>query len=74
MKTIWKLYYRLTLGQSYEKAFSTSKNYNKMIHQSTHAKLNHFYNAQGETIRGWAKPQIRSNDSRNMHPLEIKYR
>jgi|APGre2960657423_1045063.scaffolds.fasta_scaffold210998_2 hypothetical protein len=73
MKTIWKLYYRLTLGKSYEKAFNTSKNYNKMIQQSTHGKLNHFYNSRGEKIRGWEKPQIRFKDSCDKHPLQIKY-
>ena len=73
MKTFWKLYYRLTLGEDYGKTLSSARVTNTNIIQSTQGKTNHFYDRNGAMVRGWHKPAIRFTKISDKHPLEIKY-
>jgi hypothetical protein len=70
MKTLfWKAYYKHKLGkEGYEKAIQSAHN----TIQSTNARISHFYNEQGETIRGWAKKNYNFSNV-VQHPLITKY-
>ncbi len=74
MRTLWKLYYILKFGKSYGEKLTTSRNYNKIIDQSTETRISHFYNREGDKIRGWQKPLARFTKLSEQHPLELKYR
>ena len=73
-KLLWKLYYKMTLGSEYEATLKRCQDMSSFINQSTLVKTNHFYNSQGEKIRGWHNaPYKFKNLDDSRHPLEIKY-
>jgi hypothetical protein len=73
MKTLWKIYYRLTLGkEKYEKILNSAKILSMNFKQSTKGGQNHFYNMNGEQIRGWHKRSI-TFKTEAQHPLIQRY-
>jgi hypothetical protein len=70
MKTLfWKAYYKHKLGkEGYEQAIQSAQN----TVQSTNGGISHFYNDQGENIRGWAKRNYKFSNA-TQHPLITKY-
>lgn len=73
MKTLWKIYYRLTIGQEkLDEILSNARVFNMNLKQSTKGDLNHFYDMDGQQIRGWHKRTI-SFKRNNQHPLIQKY-
>ena len=73
MKTIWKIYYRLTMGkEKYNQTISNAKIFSMNLKQSTKGNLNHFYDMNGEQIRGWHRRSI-SFKRDNQHPLIQRY-
>jgi len=72
MKTLWTLYYKWTLGESYDTTLSGARTTTTNILQSTQGKTKHFFNHKGDKIRGWQRPLIRFTNTPK-HPLENKY-
>jgi hypothetical protein len=72
MKTLWTLWYRLTM-KDFDSRITMAKKYNKILKESTNARCNHFYNEQGEQIRGFHKRSARFNNVLPTHPLLVKY-
>jgi predicted secreted protein len=70
MKTLINLYYKLTTKDFDQKIESARKTTN-MILSSTNGSVSHFYNAQGQKIRGWEGKTYRFKNE--MHPLVKKY-
>ena len=71
MKTLYTLFLKLT-SKDYDQNIKSAKNITKMIIDSTNGKSNHFYNSNGEKIRGYHK-RIKFNPTINQHPLITKY-
>jgi len=69
MKKLINLFYKLTTKDFDQKILSTRKTTN-MIISSTNGSISHYYNEQGQKIRGWESKTYRFN---NQHPLITKY-
>jgi hypothetical protein len=70
MKTLIRLFYKLTL-KDYDVKIKSARMTRRMIVDSTNGSINHFYDMNGEQIRGYSNTVIRS---RNIHhPLINKY-
>ena len=65
MKTLSNWIFKLTT-KNWEKELANAKSTSRMIKESTFGKNNHFYDMNGETIRGWQRPVYHSNGK---HPL-----
>ena len=70
MKTLWKLYYKLTM-KDYDSRVNNAKAMVRNLKESTKGSINHFYDMNGEQIRGYSNDVIRSR--RVEHPLISKY-
>jgi predicted secreted protein len=70
MKTLIKLFYKLTL-HDFNSKLESAKKTSQMIMASTEARTNHFYNEQGVKIRGWQSRNYKFTN--NIHPLIAKY-
>ena len=70
MKWLTRQFYKLTL-RNYDDQIKSAKMTTSMIVSSTNGKINHFYNIQGDKIRGWeGKTYHYPNE---MHPLVKQY-
>jgi hypothetical protein len=54
MKTLYRLFYRLTI-KDYLKVMESARMTSKMINESTYGKMTHFYDSSGKQIRGFHK-------------------
>ncbi len=73
MKTLfWKAYYRWKFKDQYNKRINDACRMMNTIHESSDGNLGHFYNYQGEQIRGWHRKRPSFASSKN-HPLEVYY-
>jgi hypothetical protein len=70
MKTLTTWFYRLTMNDFNEKV-KNAKQTRRMILASTKGSIEHFYNVDGEQIRGYSNAVIRSRIA--YHPLIEKY-
>ena len=70
MKTLYTWFLKLTT-KDYDQKIKSAKQTTRMIIDSTNGSINHFYNKDGEKIRGYHK-MIRFN-STVQHPLIQKY-
>jgi hypothetical protein len=70
MKTLFALFYKLTL-KDYDASIESAIKTTNMIIASTNGSISHFYNEQGTKIRGWQGRQYKFN---NQHPLIAKYK
>ena len=67
------MYYRLTMGEeNYKKSLSSAVLLNTNLKQSSKGSLEHFYDTDGNQIRGWHHKSI--SFKREQHPLIQKYR
>ena len=73
MKLLWQIYYKINLGNSYNSKLDLAKKLLDNTVQSTKPKINHFYNSDGEMIRGWQKTHYKFKNLPEKHPLELKY-
>ena len=73
MKKLTTLFYKLFDNNFNSKLKSAKKTYN-MIVASTNGSISHFYNEQGEQIRGFYKRPTRFNNVLPTHPLIVKYK
>jgi hypothetical protein len=71
MKALWKLWYKLTL-KDFEDRIEMAQNLFQNVKESTKGSINHFYNMDGEKIRGYSNLTIRTRHTE--HPLITKYR
>jgi hypothetical protein len=69
MKKLINLFYKLTTKDFDQKIQSARKTTN-MIISSTNGSISHFYNEQGQKIRGWEGKTYKFT---NQHPLITKY-
>lgn len=69
--TFWKIYYRITLKENFNKSLKSARSIGDILFESTDGKFNHFYDKNGDKIRGWHK-QIRINEDL-VNPLIKKY-
>jgi len=70
MKTLWRLYYKFTM-KNYDSRIEDAKNLFTNLKESTKGSINHFYDMNGDKIRGYSNIVIRSR--RVEHPLIAKY-
>jgi hypothetical protein len=70
MKTLFTLFYKLTL-KDYDASIKSALKTTNMIISSTNGSISHFYNAQGMKVRGWEGRQYKFQDK---HPLIEKYK
>lgn len=70
MKTLTAIIFRLFLRDS-KRRIASAKMTVRMINGSTYGRPSHFYNTQGERIRGWSTRRYRF--ANEMTPLERKY-
>jgi predicted secreted protein len=70
MKTLLHLFYKLTTKDFDTKIKSARKTTN-MILASTNGSINHFYNEQGQKIRGWEGKTYKFKNT--LHPLIKQY-
>ncbi len=70
MKTLITWFYRLTMNDFDEK-IKKAKQTRRMIMASTKGGVDHFYNIDGEQIRGYSNTVIRTKHIH--HPLIQKY-
>jgi predicted secreted protein len=70
MKTILSLFYKLTTKDFDQKIQSARKTTN-MIISSTNGSIAHFYNEQGQKIRGWEGKTYKFG--KEIHPLIKQY-
>jgi hypothetical protein len=71
MKTLITLFYKLT-NKDFDKKIKRAKQTRRMIVASTNGNISHFYNMEGERIRGYSNTIIRSRKVE--HPLIAKYK
>ena len=71
MKTLLTWFYRLT-SKDFDEQIENAKQTHRMILDSTKGSINHFYNMDGEQIRGYSNNVIRSKNV--FHPLITKYK
>ena len=69
MKKLFTLFYKLTT-KDYDSKIKSARKTTNMIIASTNGSISHFYNEQGQKIRGWEGKQYKFN---NEHPLIKKY-
>ena len=70
MKKLITLYYKFTT-KDYESKIRSARQTTNMILASTTGSISHFYNEQGQKIRGWQGKTYKFN---NEHPLILKYK
>jgi hypothetical protein len=70
MKKLITLFYRLTM-KDYQSKVDSARKTVSMINASTNGRVSHFYNIQGDKIRGYHK-RIKFNA--DVHPLITKYK
>lgn len=58
--------------KDYKYRLASAKSLNRTILGSTYGRTNHFYNADGVKIRGWAEKQYRFKNE--LSELELKYK
>lgn len=68
MKLFWKLYFKLKFKDQYRNRIDNAVRMGWIVDDSTKGNLSHFYDSQGNQIRGWYKPIA----NRRQHPL-IEY-
>lgn len=71
MKTITYLFYKL-FTKDFDEKLKSAKNIQSMLKASTAGRTNHFYNINGEKIRGYSNKVIQSKLMEN--PLIVKYK
>ena len=64
------LYYKLTT-KDLDKKIQSAKTTSKMIMDSTLGKTSHFFDANGNKIRGYSNTVVKTRS--NFHPLIQKY-
>lgn len=69
----WKTYYRWKFKDQYNKRVANAGLLMNYINESSDGSLSHFYNYQGEQIRGWHRKRPSFNSS-NEHPLKSYYK
>jgi hypothetical protein len=74
MKTLfWKAYYKHKLGKEcYENAIQSANDKLHFVNQCSTGNFSHFYNEDGQQIRGWFKRNYKSPNA-TQHPLITKY-
>lgn len=73
-KLTWKQsIYKLFINDFDVKMKSARRTYNQII-ASTNGNVNHFYNMDGEQIRGFYKRPARFTNVLPTHPLVVKYK
>ncbi len=70
MKWLTRQFYKITLT-NYDDQIKSAKMTTSMIVSSTNGKINHFYNEQGDKIRGWEGKTYHSPNEQ--HPLVKQY-
>jgi hypothetical protein len=73
VKTIKERMYRLFI-KDFDAKLKSAKQTHKMILSSTKGSIGHFYNNDGEEIRGYYKRPARFNNILPTHPLILKYK
>ena len=81
-KTLWEWYAKTSLTEffwslfikDYEYKLASAKQTHRMIVDSTNGSINHFYNKDGEQIRGFYKRPARFSNVLPTHPLVVKYK
>lgn len=68
MRTLWRLYYKITLGDALDYRLKDARLTFDHIEQATKGDLSAFYNVEGNQIRGWHEPITTPK-----HPLIKKY-
>lgn len=71
--SLWKMYYRIFYKQNYSQKLYSAMCITSNVIDSTNGRISHFYNTNGERVRGWHK-HIKFNDTLNFHPLVRRYR
>ena len=69
MKTLIKLFYKLTI-KDFESKIQSARKTTNMILDSTNGSISHFYNEKGQKIRGWEGKTYKFN---SQHPLVTRY-
>jgi len=69
MKTLLFLFYKLTT-KNFDQEIEAARKTSDMILSSTNGSISHFYNEQGQKIRGWESKTYKFN---LQHPLITKY-
>ncbi len=64
-------YFRRLIIKDYDAKLKSSIIMRDMILASTKGSISHFYNEQGQKIRGWESRQYKFN---SQHPLITQYR
>ena len=70
IKLFWTLYYKFHMKQEFAGNVANARNLALSIHESGKGKVNHFYNSNGDQIRGFHRPLPRYE---RQHPLITKY-
>lgn len=74
MNILWKTYYRLVMGKTeFDKWVKSAKLLNMNLKQSSKGSLQHFYDVEGNQIRGWHKRRPQFKEHTDQHPLISKY-
>jgi len=73
MKLFWKLYYKHKLGSNYDTIIGNAKLLRLHTGGAKSGRVSHFYNVNGEQIRGWFRPMNYSLRLTEKHPLESYY-
>ncbi len=74
MKTLfWKAYYKIKFGKNYAARMHKAASMMRIVDQSTVGNLSHFYDVDGNQIRGWHRHIRFAKTVPIQHPLITKY-
>ena len=71
MKTLFTWFLKLTT-EDFDQRIKSAKLTSRMIIDSTNGSINHFYDSNGNNIRGYHK-HIKFSNITNQHPLITRY-
>lgn len=74
MKTLfWKAYYKCKFGKNYAARMNRAANMMNIVNASSVGNLSHFYDSDGNQIRGWHRHIRFAPTVPIQHPLITKY-
>ena len=72
MKKLITLWHKLT-DRNFDSKIKSAKNTTRMIVESTNGRCNHFYDMNGNKIRGYSNSVVRTKTIKE-HPLISQYK
>ncbi len=72
-RLFWIAYYKLKFGKNYQARMNRAALMMNTVNQSSVGNLSHFYNTDGDQIRGWHRHIRFASTVPIQHPLITKY-